>query len=171
MNFDAFIEKIAVLFEETPATELTPETRYKELPDWTSLVALSLIVLAFNEFEATISGDDIEAAQTLGELFERVKKESLKMENSPFSLAGKSILVTGASSGIGRACAIESAKLGAKILATGRDEERLAETLSQVKTEGSQAVSADLLEFDFCKKIAAAVPEDAPLDGIVFPRE
>lgn len=73
MNFDAFIEKIAVLFEETPATELKPETRYKELPDWTSLVALSLIVLAFNEFEATISGDDIEAAQTLEELFERVK--------------------------------------------------------------------------------------------------
>ncbi|MBQ2731585.1 MAG: hypothetical protein IJF68_00845 [Opitutales bacterium] len=74
MNFDSFIEKIASLFEETPAAELTPQTRYKELPDWTSLVALSLIVLAFNEFESTISGDDIEAAGTLGELFERVKK-------------------------------------------------------------------------------------------------
>lgn len=74
MNFDVFIEKIASLFEETPASALTPQTRYKELPDWTSLVALSLIVLAFNEFESTISGDDIEAAGTLDELFERVKK-------------------------------------------------------------------------------------------------
>lgn len=74
MNFDVFIEKIATLFEETPASELTPQTRYKELPEWTSLIALSLIVLAFNEFEATLSGDDIEAAQTLGELFDRVKK-------------------------------------------------------------------------------------------------
>lgn len=90
------------------------------------------------------------------------------MENSPFSLAGKNILVTGASSGIGRACAVESAKLGAKILASGRDETRLAETLSQIATEGSSAVSADLLEFDFAKKIAAAVPAEAPLDGIVF---
>lgn len=90
------------------------------------------------------------------------------MENSPFSLVGKNILVTGASSGIGRACAVESAKLGAKILASGRDEERLAETLSLVSTEGSTAVSADLLEFDFCKKISSAVPADEPLDGIVF---
>lgn len=90
------------------------------------------------------------------------------MENSPFSLVGKNILVTGASSGIGRACAIEAAKLGAKILATGRDEERLAETLAFVPTEGAQAVSADLLEFDFCSKIAAAVSAESPLDGIVF---
>lgn len=74
MNFAFFIEKIAFLFEETPMTELTPKTRYKELPDWTSLVALSLIVLAFNEFNSTVTGDDIEAAGTLEELFERIKK-------------------------------------------------------------------------------------------------
>lgn len=90
------------------------------------------------------------------------------MGDSPFSLAGKTVLITGASSGIGRACAIESAKLGAKIIAGGRDEERLAETLAAVPTEGSSAVAVDLLEFDYCKKIAAAVSADEPLDGIVF---
>lgn len=90
------------------------------------------------------------------------------MENSPFSLAGKNILITGASSGIGRACAIESSKFGAKIIASGRDEERLAETLSRVKTEGSFAAPADLLEFDFSRKVAAAIPAEEPLDGIIF---
>lgn len=74
MTFDLFIEKIIPLFEETPAASLTEETRYKELPDWTSLVALSLIVTVFNEFGATITGDDMEASGTLGELFESVQK-------------------------------------------------------------------------------------------------
>lgn len=90
------------------------------------------------------------------------------MENSPFSLVGKNILVTGASSGIGRACAIESAKLGARIIASGRDETRLAETLAQVPTENSFAVPADLLESDFCKKITTAISAEEPLDGIIF---
>ena len=47
---------------------------------------------------------------------------------NPFSLEGKIILVTGASSGIGRATAIECAKMGASLVITGRDEERLKET-------------------------------------------
>lgn len=88
------------------------------------------------------------------------------MEKSPFSLEGKSILVTGASSGIGRACAIEAARSGAKIWASGRDEARLRETLESVP-EGN-AIAADLLEADACKKIAAAIPADEPLDGLVF---
>lgn len=74
MNFENFIEKIAPLFEETPPTVLTAQTHYKELPEWTSLIALSLIVQVFNELGSTITGDDIEASATLGELFERVKK-------------------------------------------------------------------------------------------------
>ena len=44
---------------------------------------------------------------------------------NPFSLEGKVILITGASSGIGRATAIECAKMGASLIITGRDEERL----------------------------------------------
>lgn len=74
MNFALFIEKIAPLFEETAPAALTETVRYKELPDWTSLVALSLIVTVFNDFGATVTGDDIEASGTLGELFERIQK-------------------------------------------------------------------------------------------------
>ena len=54
------------------------------------------------------------------------------MQN-PFALIGKTILVTGASSGIGRTIAIECSKLGADIILTGRNESRLQETLSQLK--------------------------------------
>ena len=51
------------------------------------------------------------------------------MSYNPFTLEGKTILVTGASSGIGRATAIECSRLGAKIVASGRNAQRLQETL------------------------------------------
>ena len=47
---------------------------------------------------------------------------------NPFSLQGKTVLVTGASSGIGQATAVECSKMGAKIVITGRNVERLQET-------------------------------------------
>ena len=52
---------------------------------------------------------------------------------NPFSLEGKVILITGASSGIGRATAIECAKMGASLIITGRDEERLKETFAKLE--------------------------------------
>ena len=52
--------------------------------------------------------------------------------NNPFSLEGKTIVVTGASSGIGRQCAIDCSKMGAKVIAIARSEERLKETLSML---------------------------------------
>lgn len=63
---------------------------------------------------------------------------------NPYSLVGKTILITGASSGIGRATAIECSKLGAKCIITGRNEERLNETLSQMVGEGHQIAVCDL---------------------------
>ena len=51
---------------------------------------------------------------------------------NPFSLEGKTILVTGASSGIGRATAIECSRMGAKVIITARNEERLKEPLEQL---------------------------------------
>ncbi len=67
------------------------------------------------------------------------------MEYNPFSLEGKTILVTGASSGIGRQIAIECSRLGATIIATARNQERLQQTIDDLKAGHShQMIIADL---------------------------
>lgn len=68
------------------------------------------------------------------------------MEYNPFSLEKKTILVTGASSGIGRGIAVECSKMGGKIVISGRNQERLNDTLSLLKGEGHFAIKADLSE-------------------------
>jgi NAD(P)-dependent dehydrogenase (short-subunit alcohol dehydrogenase family) len=65
------------------------------------------------------------------------------MQN-PFTLEGKTILVTGTSSGIGKATAIECSKMGAKVIITARNEKRLNETLSQMGERGHSLIVADL---------------------------
>ncbi len=64
--------------------------------------------------------------------------------NNPFSLEGKTILITGASSGIGKAIAIECAKMNAQVIVTGRNKDRLEETYSQLNGTGHTMICADL---------------------------
>ena len=64
--------------------------------------------------------------------------------HNPFSLDGKTVLVTGASSGIGKATAIECSKMGAKLVITGRNEDRLAQTLGELHGDGHLSIVADL---------------------------
>lgn len=63
---------------------------------------------------------------------------------NPFSLAGRNILVTGASSGIGRQCAIDCSRMGAKVMLIARNVERLQETLSMMEGDGHGYCSIDL---------------------------
>jgi NAD(P)-dependent dehydrogenase (short-subunit alcohol dehydrogenase family) len=86
------------------------------------------------------------------------------MSYNPFSLEGKTVLVTGASSGIGQATAIECSKMGAKVVITGRNEERLNETFSQLEGEGHQIIVADLNTQDDIDALVDACPV---LDGLV----
>ncbi len=86
------------------------------------------------------------------------------MEN-PFSLQGKRVLVTGASSGIGRAVAVECSRLGATIIATGRSQERLDETLAMLAGEGHTAVPADLSATEDVERLVA---ECDALDGVAL---
>ncbi len=62
---------------------------------------------------------------------------------NPFSLKGKTILVTGASSGIGQETAIQCSKMGANVIITARNEERLKETISLMEGDGHQMIIAD----------------------------
>ena len=86
------------------------------------------------------------------------------MSYNPYSLEGKTILVTGASSGIGKATAIECSKLGARVVITGRDEARLQQTLSSLEGEGHVVNTADLGEDDGIRFLVERVPV---LNGIV----
>lgn len=83
---------------------------------------------------------------------------------NPFSLQGKTVLVTGASSGIGRQTAVECSKLGARLVVTARNEERLQETLSMLEGEGHTALTADLTKAEDVQRLAEACPV---LDGVV----
>lgn len=83
---------------------------------------------------------------------------------NPFSLSGKQILVTGASSGIGRGIALVCAKMGATVIITGRNKERLNETLCQMPEGDHKAVTADLTK---AEDIEALVKELPKLDGFV----
>ena len=86
------------------------------------------------------------------------------MSYNPFTLEGKNILITGASSGIGRATAIECSKLGAKCVITGRNEERLNETLSKMEGEGHQIIVADIATQE---GIDTLVEQSPAIDGLV----
>ena len=83
---------------------------------------------------------------------------------NPFSLEGKTILVTGASSGIGRSIAIECSKMGANVIITGRNEDRLEETKSMLSPGNHLSIIADLKSSDDCKKLAENIPT---IDGLV----
>ncbi|MBD5213051.1 MAG: SDR family oxidoreductase [Bacteroidales bacterium] len=84
---------------------------------------------------------------------------------NPFSLKGKAILITGASSGIGRATAIACSKMGATLIITGRNKQRLEETFSCLEGINNIAIPADLTNQEDLKKVIDAIPK---LDGIVL---
>lgn len=84
---------------------------------------------------------------------------------NPFSLEGKRILVTGASSGIGRACAIQASGLGASIILTGRRIDALEETRSLCVGENHLVVSGNITSTDF---IAELVAQGGKIDGLVY---
>lgn len=83
---------------------------------------------------------------------------------NPFTLRGKTILVTGASSGIGRGIAIACSKMGAKVLITGRSESRLNETLSSLATGEHDRFMCDLTDQHELVEMVSALPN---LDGVV----
>lgn len=86
------------------------------------------------------------------------------MSYNPYSLQEKRILVTGASSGIGRATAIECAKLGAEVIISGRNEERLKETFCELSGDGHLMIIADLSDDCGIHKLVKDMP---PVNGIV----
>lgn len=90
------------------------------------------------------------------------------MNFNPFSLSGKTIVVSGASSGIGKQCAIDCSRMGAKVVLLARDEKRLKETQKQMAGDGHLSFCLDLTDFSLVEKtVGQIVVEVGPIDGII----
>jgi NAD(P)-dependent dehydrogenase (short-subunit alcohol dehydrogenase family) len=87
------------------------------------------------------------------------------MIQSPFSLTGRTILVTGASSGIGRAVALMASEMGAQIILSGRDEQRLEDCKLSLPGQGHLILPLDLMDESAIQDFASQIPE---INGMVF---
>ncbi len=86
------------------------------------------------------------------------------MADTPFHLHGKTVLVTGASAGIGAQAAISISKMGGTVIVTGRKEDKLKETISHLEGKNHQYFICDLLKENEIEELVASLPA---LDGVV----
>lgn len=69
MEINEFVKNFACQFDETDASVFTPTTEFKELDEWSSLIALSLIAMVDEEYDITLKGEDIKNSKTIEDLF------------------------------------------------------------------------------------------------------
>lgn len=89
------------------------------------------------------------------------------MQNNPFNLSDKHILITGASSGIGRQCAITSSRLGANVILLGRSSERLQETAALLENDNYTIVVTDITDYENTIAKLEEALTDLKIDGII----
>ena len=87
------------------------------------------------------------------------------MSYNPFSLENKTILVTGASSGIGHATALECSKMGANVIIVGRNRERLQDTFENLQGDNNMKIEADLTNYQEIENLVGSIPK---VDGTVL---
>lgn len=75
MEIKKFVENFAAQFDETDASVFTPETNFRDIDEWSSLVGLSIIAMVDEEYDITLKGDDIKGANTIQDLFNTVKSK------------------------------------------------------------------------------------------------
>ena len=76
MGIKEFIENFADQFDDTDASDLSGDTKFKELDEWSSLIALSVIAMVDEEYDVTIKGDDIRGSETIQDLFNIVESRA-----------------------------------------------------------------------------------------------
>ena len=76
MELKEFIENFANQFDDTDASEIQAETVYKDLDEWSSLIALGVIAMVDEEYDITIKGDDIRNSNTVEDLFNVVNAKA-----------------------------------------------------------------------------------------------
>ena len=72
MDINTFLENFAGQFDDTPADQIKAETNFRDLDEWSSLIALSIIAMVDEEYGVTLKGDDIKNANTIQDIFNAV---------------------------------------------------------------------------------------------------
>jgi acyl carrier protein len=75
MDLNEFIDHVVDQFEETDASQIVASTKFQELDEYSSLIALSLIAMVDEEYDVTIKGNDLRSAITIEDLFNIVKSK------------------------------------------------------------------------------------------------
>lgn len=75
MELKEFIENFAEQFDDTESSEIQADTEYRELDEWTSLTALSIIAMIDEEYDVQLKADEMRKTQTIQELFDLVKSK------------------------------------------------------------------------------------------------
>lgn len=74
MELKEFVEKFAEQFDETEASVFTPETKYHDLEEWSSLIGLNVIAMVDDEYNVLLKGNDVRNSVTIEDLFNIVKE-------------------------------------------------------------------------------------------------
>lgn len=72
MEIKTFIENFADQFEDTDASVFTAETKYRELDEWSSLIALSILAMVDEEYDVQLKGEEMRSTNTIQELYDLV---------------------------------------------------------------------------------------------------
>ena len=75
MTLNEFIKKFAEEFDETPMSDFTADTKYRQLDEWSSLSGLSIISMIDEEFDKQITGADLRSVLTIEESYNLVKSK------------------------------------------------------------------------------------------------
>lgn len=75
MDKQKFLENFASIFDEVEVTELSMETEFKHLDEWSSLVALGLLAVISEEYDVTLTHNDVKNANTIADIYEIVKSQ------------------------------------------------------------------------------------------------
>jgi acyl carrier protein len=75
MEIKSFIQNFADQFEDTDASVFTAETKYRELDEWSSLIALSILAMVDEEYDVQLKGEEMRATNTIQELYDLVSSK------------------------------------------------------------------------------------------------
>jgi acyl carrier protein len=75
MEITTFLQHFADVLDDTDAALITAETIFRDLDEWDSLTALSLIAMVDDEYSVKLTGEDIKTAVTLADIFEKIKSK------------------------------------------------------------------------------------------------